>query len=174
MKDNMIKTTRLILRPIQESDMEAIHEYAGDREITMMMFLPNETKSETEKFVYDSIAEWKNENPKDREFVIVYKDNVIGGINLESCNEERIYEIGWIVNKNYRGKGIASEAARALVEYAFDFLGARKIIAHCDSKNKASEKVMMKIGMQLKDDTGIRTYPRTGVVSGEFLYELER
>lgn len=170
--ENIIKAERLILRPVQKSDLEAVHEYAGDKEITMMMFLPNETKEETEKFIRNSIADWKNENPHDREFVIVYEGKVIGGIDLENCGDGT-FEIGWIVNKKYRGLGIASEAASALVDYGFKELGAKKIIAHCDSKNKASEKVMVKIGMKLKDDKGTRVYPKTGVVSGEYLYELE-
>ena len=82
--ENIIKAERLILRPVQKSDLEAVHEYAGDKEITMMMFLPNETKEETEKFIRNSIADWKNENPHDREFVIVYEGKVIGGIDLEN------------------------------------------------------------------------------------------
>ena len=98
---------------------------------------------------------------------------MIGGIDLENCGDGT-FEIGWIVNKKYRGLGIASEAASALVDYGFKELGAKKIIAHCDSKNKASEKVMVKIGMKLKDDKGTRIYPKTGVVSGEYLYELEK
>lgn len=171
--ENIIKAERVILRPVQESDLEAVHEYAGDKEITMMMFLPNETKEETEKFIGDSIADWKNENPHDREFVIVYEGKVIGGIDLENCGDGT-FEIGWIVNKKYRGLGIASEAASALVDYGFKELGAKKIIALCDSKNKASEKVMVKIGMKLKDDKGTRTYPKKGVVSGEYLYELKK
>ena len=171
--EKIIKAERVILRPVQESDLEAVHEYAGDKEITMMMFLPNETKEETEKFIRNSIADWKNENPHDREFVIVYEGKVIGGIDLENCSDGT-FEIGWIVNKKYRGLGIASEAASALVDYGFKELGARKIIAHCDSRNKASEKVMVIIGMKLKDDKGTRTYPKTGVVSGEYLYELKK
>lgn len=171
--EKIIKAERVILRPVQESDLEAVHEYAGDKEITMKMFLPNETKEETEKFIRNSIADWKNENPHDREFVIVYEGKVIGGIDLENCGDGT-FEIGWIVNKKYRGLGIASEAASALVDYGFKELGAIKIIAHCDSRNKASGKVMVKIGMKLKDDKGTRTYPKTGVVSGEYLYELEK
>lgn len=123
--EKIIKVERVILRPVQESDLEAVHEYAGDKEITMMMFLPNETKEETEKFIRNSIADWKNENPHDREFVIVYEGKVIGGIDLENCGDGT-FEIGWIVNKKYRGLGIASEAASALVDYGFKELGAKK------------------------------------------------
>lgn len=38
-----IYTNRLILKPIEASDVDAIHEYASDRDITMMLYLPNET-----------------------------------------------------------------------------------------------------------------------------------
>ncbi len=173
MDENTIKTERLVLRPVQKTDLEAVHEYAGDKEITMMMFLPNETKEETENFICNSIADWKNERPHNLEFVIVHENKVVGGIDLEDLGEN-VFEIGWIVNKKYRGLGIAPEAARALVDYGFKKINARKIIAHCDSKNKASEKVMIKIGMKLKDDKGTRTYPKTGIVSGEYLYEIEK
>ena len=46
-----IKTERLILRPIRIGDENEIHEYAGDTEITMMFWLPNETFEETADFV---------------------------------------------------------------------------------------------------------------------------
>ena len=42
-----IKTKRLKLRPIQTGDETEIHEYAGDKDITMMFFLPNDTFEET-------------------------------------------------------------------------------------------------------------------------------
>ncbi len=173
MENNIIKTERLVLRPIEESDLDAVHEYAGDREITMMMFLPNETIGETEKFIRESVEGWKSESPRDREFVITHEGIVAGGINLAAYDEAGLFEIGWIVNRKYRGMGFAQEAARGLAEYAFRKLGARKLIAHCDSRNKASERVMLKIGMKLKDANGTRIYPKTGIASGEYLYELD-
>jgi RimJ/RimL family protein N-acetyltransferase len=45
--------------------------------------------------------------------------------------------------------------------------------AHCDSRDRASEKVMKKIGMTLVDDTGTRYYPITGISSGEYLYAIK-
>ena len=46
-----LKTKDLILRPIRLGDEEQIHEYAGDKEITMMFWLPNDTFEETCDFV---------------------------------------------------------------------------------------------------------------------------
>ncbi|MCR5616020.1 MAG: GNAT family N-acetyltransferase [Saccharofermentans sp.] len=66
-----------------------------------------------------------------------------------------------------------SEAAKALINYAFEVLNAEMIQAHCDSRDRASEKVMKKIGMTLVDDTGTRYYPKTGISSGEYLYAIK-
>lgn len=52
-----LKTKRLTLRPIQIGDEKEIHEYAGDKDITMMFYLPNDTFEETCEFVKDNARE---------------------------------------------------------------------------------------------------------------------
>ena len=169
----LITTERLEIRPIEKDDCEAVHRYAGDPSIDMMMFLPNETIEETEKFVEFAVSEWAKDEPEDMEFVVLLNGEIIGGVNLESV-AGGIYEIGWTIRQDRRGKGYATEAAKALVDYAFEELHAEKIQAHCDSRNQASEKVMRKIGMILVDDKGTRYYPKTGVSSGEYLYAMSK
>lgn len=171
---NVITTERLVIRPVETGDCEAVHQYAGDPTIDMMMFLPRETMEETKEFVAFAVAEWEKDEPEDREYVILLNGGIIGGINLEKCEDDRTYEIGWVIRRDERGKGYASEAAKALTEYAFNVLGAEWIRAHCDNRNAASEKVMKKLGMNLADDTGTRVYEKTGVVSGEYLYVLRK
>ena len=73
-----------------------------------------------------------------------------------------------------RGKGYATEAAKALMDHAFEVLNAERVQAHCDSRNRASEKIMIKLGMTMVDDTGTRYYPKTGVSSKEYLYAKHR
>ena len=170
----LITTERLVIRPVEKDDCEAIHRYAGDPSINMMMFLPNETIEETNEFVKSAVSEWAKEEPEDMEFVVLLNGEIIGGVNLEKIGDERTYEIGWIIRKDMRGKGYAIEAAKALKDYAFNVLNAEKIQAHCDSRNQASEKVMNKLGMTLVDGTGTRYYPKTGVSSGEYLYAVKK
>lgn len=168
----LITTERLVIRPIEKDDCEAIYRYAGDPSIDMMMFLPR-TYEETKEFVEFAVSEWAKEEPEDREFVILLNGDIIGGVNLE-CEGAGIYEIGWTLRGDMRGKGYATEAAKALVDYAFGDLNAEEIRAHCDSRNHASEKVMRKLGMVLVDGTGTRYYPKTGVSSGEYLYAITK
>lgn len=172
-KENTIVTERLIIRPVAVSDTEEIHKYAGDKEIDMMLFLPNDTVEQTVEFVRNSVREWERENPSIREYVIIYNDNIIGGIDLETLDEST-FEIGWVVSKDYRNKGFVTEAGKALIGYAFDVLLARKVIAHCDIRNSASEKVMKKLGMTLIDNSGTRVYEKTGVTSGELTYCIDK
>lgn len=165
---------RIILRPVEVNDAEAIHRYAGDKSINMMLFLPNDTIEETYSFVEKAVMEWKKDKPQDYEYVIIYGNDIVGGINLEVTDEEGVYEIGWLVHKDYRNKGIVTEAAGILISHAFLNLKAHKVIAHCDSLNVASEKVMKKNGMTCVSDSGTRTYEKTGVVSGEYTYEISK
>ena len=174
MNHQILASNRLLVRPVLQRDIEAIHEYAGDKSISMMLYLPNDTIEETAAFVNDAVSEWEKDIPDDREYVIVYQDKVIGGICLVYNDTKDTCEIGWIIHKNYRNLGIATEAAELLIAYAFNDLSVHKVIAHCDASNGTSEKVMIKLGMTLVDRNGTRVYPKTGVIAGEYLYEITK
>ena len=166
----VIKTKRLTLRPIQFGDEAEIHQYAGDKGITMMYYLPHETVDETADFVKMCVTEWNSADQKDFEFAILYEGRIIGGCNADlSHSQDRSYAtLGWIIRKDCRKRGFASEAAAALLTYAFANLGVEKVYAQCDINNPASLRVMKRIGMKCVNDKGTRTYPRTGITSGEY------
>ena len=165
-----IHTKRLTLRPVQPGDEAEIHEYAGDQDITMMFWLPNKTIAETAEFVKRNAAEWGSPDQTDFEFVILLDGRIIGGCDSDlGHSEDRSYAtLGWIVNKKFRNRGFASEAANALLDYTFENLKVDKVYAQCDIRNHASFAVMGKIGMKCINDKGTRTYPRTGETSGEY------
>lgn len=171
-----IKTRRLMLRPIRLGDEVEIHEYAGDKDITMMFFLPNETLDETADFVKRNAEEWNSPNQTDFEFVILLDGKIIGGCDSDLGHSiDRSYAtLGWIINKKYRNQGYASEAAAALLDFSFKNLKVEKVYAQCDIHNPASFAVMRKIGMKCIDDKGTRTYPKTGITSGEYTCLITR
>ena len=171
-----LRTKRLILRPIRIGDEKEIHEYAGDPEITMMYRLPNDTFEETVQFVRTNAQEWESPDQTNYEFVILLDGKIIGGCDcdLEFSKDRSFATLGWIIHKDYRKQGYASEAASALLAYAFGALGVKKVFAQCDTKNPASFGVMKKIGMTCIDDTGIRSYPKTGITSGEYTCRITR
>lgn len=58
-------------------------------------------------------------------------------------------ELGYRLARAAWGRGLASEGARALVEYAFAGLGARRVVAQCMAVHGASRRVMEKTGLRL-------------------------
>lgn len=171
-----IKTERLTLRPIQVGDEKEIHEYAGDKSITMCFWLPNDTIEDTADFVRQNAAQWNSDDQSNFEFVILLDGKIIGGCDCElgRSDDGSCAELGWVINRAYRNKGYASEAARAIIDFAFNNPGIDRVYAHCDINNKASLGVMLRIGMKCIDDKGTRTYPRTGITSGEYTCMITR
>lgn len=59
--------------------------------------------------------------------------------------EEFDYEIGWILNKEYWGKGIADEVTKEIINYA-RHLGISSCVIECDTKQNASKRIALKNG----------------------------
>lgn len=170
----ILKTERLLLRPLGVNDLYSTHEYAGNEEnAKYMMFLPNENLDETKKFLINASDEWAKSNPAFYEFAIITDGNRhIGAISIylnESCSEG---ELGWIIHKDFWGNGYASEAAEAIKDFAINELKLKKLIAHCDSRNTASFRVMERIGMTLEKDDELRVNKSSCEPVKEYMYSL--
>lgn len=64
--------------------------------------------------------------------------------------KHHIVEIGWKVHPDIEGNGYATRASILLMDYLKKNYPVHKFIARCDSENKASERIMQKIGMRLE------------------------
>lgn len=169
MESIRITTERLILEPLGLKYLESTHVYAADPENTrLMVYLPNQNIEETTAFLSYVDEEWTKENPLTYEFAILLEGEHIGAIGLSFEEDRKKAELGWIINKRYWKKGYAGEAAKALTDYAINKLGIEHFIAHCDSENTGSYKVMEKLGMKL---TG-KSYGRKNKSSEEDREEL--
>jgi RimJ/RimL family protein N-acetyltransferase len=83
--------------------------------------------------------------------------------------EEQIYELGFHLHRAYWGRGLAEEAARAVIRYAFESLGLETLFAGHHPENAASRRVLEKLGFQY---AGEDVYPPSGVM--EPTYFLRR
>lgn len=168
-----IKTKRLVLRPLNNKDLDSVHSYASDEENTIFMFwLPNESKEETQQFLANVTIEWAKEIPSFYEFAIVLNEIQIGAIALYLDGTRSTGEMGWIISKKYWKKGYAFEAAEAVKSFAINQLQLSKLVAKCDYRNSSSYNLMEKLGFSLECDTGTRTYPKTGETVKELTYSM--
>ena len=90
-------------------------------------------------------------------------------------DDPTVADLGYRLRRQYWRKGLASEAARALLEHAFDTVGQSRVIAQTMAVNTGSRRVMDAIGMRY-----VRTYfptwddPLPGADLGEVEYEMTR
>jgi RimJ/RimL family protein N-acetyltransferase len=80
------------------------------------------------------------------------KAGLVGTIGLSKTESDSM-EIGYWIGEPYWGKGIASESARVLVEFAFDILGVERLTAGHYKGNPASGKVLTKVGFRETGET---------------------
>jgi [ribosomal protein S5]-alanine N-acetyltransferase len=73
----------------------------------------------------------------------------IGTVTLHDINREQgRAEIGYMLGRNYWGRGLAREAATLVIDHAFGPLGLRRLEADIDPRNVASEKLLLRLGFQ--------------------------
>ena len=63
---------------------------------------------------------------------------------------DRTAEIGFVFDPRHQGKGFATEAARAVVDWAFTTAGMHRVIGRTEARNAASARVLEKLGMRLE------------------------
>jgi len=125
-----IITDRLIIRRFDQNDWQDLYEYLSDEEV--VKYEPYDIFSE------EQAKEEAAKRSKDESFYAVcLKENrkLIG--NLYLCKGYfDTWELGYVFNRKYQGKGYATEGVKALLDYAFTHLGARRIIAMCNPQNE--------------------------------------
>lgn len=170
-----IRTERLLLRPVCTADAEATFRYAGDADLTRyMIFFPKEDVEETRRFLEEAEAEWRKDDPDYYEFAVLLDGVQIGGVSLWLDPDHTEGELGWLLCREYQGKGYALESAAALRDFALHTLHLQKLIAQCDARNAPSARLMEKLGMTLLDDTGTRTYTKRPETARELTYILKK
>ena len=116
-----LETERMIIRSFKKTDVKDVLEYLSD-ETVMEYIEPIMTYEKVVSFIND--AGIKNELV----FAIVLKNinKVIGHLIFHKYTNKKIYEIGWIINKEYWNKGYAMEVSKKIIKYGFEELKIKK------------------------------------------------
>jgi RimJ/RimL family protein N-acetyltransferase len=141
----VLETTRLTLRRPTLADVKAIAVLANDRRIAEnTRRLPHPyTAADAEDFV-TSIVHAGHESI----FLIELGDHTpIGMVGLDRAAKEAP-ELGYWLGVDYWKQGYATEAARAVIDYAFADLGFEKLEAGARVSNPASRRILEKCGFQ--------------------------
>ena len=146
-----METPRLILRPFVMADARAMYEnWASDPEVTKYVTWPAHSSVEVTRMV---LRDWTDsyENPDRYNWAIICRGGdgkPIGNISAVHVNEKTSeVEIGYCMGRAWWGRGIMTEALKAVIDYFIEQVGANRVAARYDTNNPGSGRVMAKAGM---------------------------
>ena len=146
----VLKTPRLTLRPWRGSDLGDFYEYARVDGVGQMAgWLPHEN-IEVSREVLIRFIEGK------KTFALEYEGKVIGSLGVETYNEANFPEldalqgraIGYVLSKDYWGRGLMPEAVQAVIDYLFETAGLDFILISHFEWNRQSARVIEKNGLK--------------------------
>ena len=146
MLPEIIKTERLRLRPYKLQDVGNILVIASDPEWARFLPVPQPyTMADAEQFIASQVLLDREQH---QSWAIEQNEAIIGGIDIRFDFENHLGELGYSLARPWWGQGLMTEAARAVIDAAFlAYPELNRIRAMADARNRASLRVMEKLGM---------------------------
>lgn len=146
-----IETKRLVLKDFAPGDWKTIHDYSSDPKVVRFVpFGPNSLAQA--KAYHRLLLRVRREKPREDFCFLIFSKTEglpVGGCRLNSKGSvHKDASLGYVLIRRHWGKGYATEAAKALIHFGFSKLKLHRIWATCDTRNKASARVLEKAGMK--------------------------
>lgn len=149
MTDLRLETERLVLRPVVMEDADDMYLYARTYQVTRMTrFKPHQSVEDT-KQVIENVFLSRPSKGWPEAFAITLKNN---GRMIGTCDfwpisaSEGVYEMGYALNPRFWGLGLVTEAASAVLDFAFENYDVRRMELKHLKCNPASGAVARKLG----------------------------
>ena len=169
-----IATARLRLRPPAKADIAHVQRYAMHEGFYRYMDMERPTPEGIAQYLKDAMAAWKRTAAD--ELVLAIEPEGAGRlaglvrIRIEA-DEENCASVGFHLDRDFQGRGYASEALRETVRICFDKAGLRRIRAEVDTRNRKSCRVLERAGFrQEKRMEGFRSV--RGTVTDWYRYAV--
>ena len=140
-----LTTARLVLRQLREDDAAALFPVLSDPEVmTWWSSGPHASLAETADYVKGNAAEGQGYDC----WAITAGDDVALGWVILIDGKPDVKEVGYILNRDHWGNGIAREAVSRVIDHGFDDLKLRRIFADTDPENAGSISLIQRLGFQ--------------------------
>ncbi len=173
----VLTTDRLTLRPWRESDLRDFYEYASVDGVGQMAGWNPHRSMEESKEILSRFIQGK------KTFALEYQGKVIGSLGIEKYSEENYpelknlqgREIGYVLSKDYWGRGLMPEAVKAVIQWLFQEEKLDFILVGHFVWNSQSRRVIEKCGFRYVKNTRFETRYGTVEDSREYiLYHPEK
>lgn len=142
-----IETARLQLRQFVIDDLDRLSRIYRNPEVMRYVGKGTRTREETQSAIVSLIKHYQHDFGI---WAVVYKDDsqLIGLCGLCFLDNTSEVELGYLLDKPYWGKGLATEGSHASLRYGFEVVKLERIVAIAKPENLASRRVMEKVGMK--------------------------
>ena len=153
----IVETDRLFIRVWKEQDQSFLYSIMSDADVMRYVWdYKPPTIEQIQDFVGKCIRETGEQGWTTWALILKEDQSLIGycGFLTRDYGEYKgEIEIGWLLAKEHWGKGIATEAAKAVLDFGFCTWKFHRVIASARSENNQSVKIMIKVGMSLLKDS---------------------
>jgi ribosomal-protein-alanine N-acetyltransferase len=146
-----LETARLVIREYTLGDVDVLAEVFADPKVLWWEPAPW-TRDQTAAYVGQAIARYRDDGIGEYAVVRRSDGRLIGncGPAMRDIGGRRLPELGWDLRSDEWGKGYATEAARAVLEYAAAELGLSRLYSLILPENERSRGVATRLGMTLE------------------------
>ncbi|MEP6690586.1 MAG: GNAT family N-acetyltransferase [Gemmatimonadaceae bacterium] len=146
----ILRTLRLALRPFAAEDAPMVQRLAGAREIAdTTLHIPHPyPDGAAEAWIASHRLAWESGNSASFAITDAASGALIGAVGLSIVAEHALAELGYWVAVPHWNRGYGTEAGRAVIALAFGELGLHRVQARHFLRNRASGRVMEKLGMR--------------------------
>lgn len=173
----VLETPRLVLRPLTTDDTDALLAYRGDAEVCRYLpFEPMDAAEIARRLREQWFRLTLDEDGQNVTLGVERRDTgeLVGDVILMFHSREHGNgEIGWVFHPSVAGQGYATEAASALLDWAFGPVGLRRVVARLDELNLRSAALCERLGMRLESRLVENEYFK-GILSTELDYAILR
>ncbi|MFW6250195.1 MAG: GNAT family N-acetyltransferase [Alkalispirochaetaceae bacterium] len=154
-----LDTDRMELRRFRDTDLEMVFDYASSEENTRFLsWCTHQSREDTQRFLNTQREAILKGNEYNYAVVDRKSGRMIGSAGLSRFDSQlSSAELGYVLHRDFWGRGYATEISAELLRYGFEELGFRRIHAYCFTENGASRRVLEKSGMRYLGVEGVQT-----------------
>lgn len=156
----ILETARLLLREFTVQDADDMARILSDPE-TMRFYPAPYDRAGVEQWIERNRQRYGDDGVGLWAVELVNTQELIGdcGVILQNVDGERLYEIGYHLRRDLWGQGLATEAATACRDWAFEHLRGERLISLIRPDNLRSRRVAERVGMTIWKEVNWRGLP---------------
>jgi ribosomal-protein-alanine N-acetyltransferase len=145
---NVLETEHLLLRPFREADLDDLADLYADPEVTRFIGSGHpQDRDQVQRRLERMMRHWQEHGFGMWALIHKAEDRFVGRCGVGYLHNRGDAELAYTLARRFWGQGLATEAVRRVLQYAFEVLQLPRVVGAALIENVASQKVMLRAGM---------------------------